>query len=172
MPAGPGGRRCPHRPSRRPSRAGQPCSSSCPLGARLRPHRSEIVTAAEPFRPQGSAWPPSSDSRSLPSPDPHRRVSWLDGPVDDLQQLRPNRLQVDCVPKARREGGHGRLRVVASAVEATIHDPLDTDSQRVEERNGRQGRGGATGDENPSALFVKVTTPTYTPTTRPVTTAY
>ena len=86
---------------------------------------------------------------------------------------RPHGFEVDGVPQPCREGRNRRLRVVAGAVEAAIDHALDPDSERVEQSTAaRVDAATATGEEKPSTLVTSVTTPTYTPTTRPVTMAY
>ena len=64
----------------------------------------------------------------------------LDGPVDRLDQLGADRVDLDRVTQARGERRDHRLGVVAGSVEAAIHEALDADAQRIEERGGHERR--------------------------------
>jgi hypothetical protein len=72
---------------------------------------------------------------------PHRDVDGLEGLADRGGEFVLHRGQVDGIPEPAGEGGHRRLGVVVSAVEAPVDGPLDTLAQRVEQHRGDQRRG-------------------------------
>jgi hypothetical protein len=72
---------------------------------------------------------------------PHRDVDGLEGLADRGGELVLHRRQVDRIPEPAGEGGHRRLGVIASTVEAPVDGPLDPLAQRVEQHRGDQRRG-------------------------------
>jgi hypothetical protein len=61
-----------------------------------------------------------------------RDVRGLEDLVYGGGELVLDRREVDRLAPPARERGHGRLRVVVSAVEPPVHGPLDPPAQRVE----------------------------------------
>ena len=83
---------------------------------------------------------------AAPSPpstsQPEARVSRAHRLGDHAEQVGAHRVQVNLVPQPRAEGVEGARSVVARAVEATVDEALDPGTQRLEQRDHREGRAG------------------------------
>ena len=95
------------------------------------------------------------------------------GPVGHAGQVGAHRVQVNGVPQPVRERGHGGVRVVPGPVEPPVHHPLHPPPHRANNAAAASvDAATAHVEENRSTCVASSTSPAYTPTSSPVTSAY